>query len=117
MHFRMQFRMLTREEKGETTVIYIEGRLDVNLSNSIEEQLTSIIRDSQVKKKYFINLKSVEYMSSSGLRMLVAVTREAQSEEKSISLCELNKAVVKLFEVVELDDLFTVYETEAEALK
>ena len=112
----MQFGMLTREEKGETTVIYIDGRLDVNLSNAIEEQLTGIIRDSQVKK-VLINLKSVEYMSSSGLSMLVAVTREAQSEEKSISLCELNKAVVKLFEVVELDDLFTIYETEAEALK
>lgn len=112
----MQFGMLSREEKGENTVIYIDGRLDVNLSNSIEEQLTSIIRDSQVKR-VLINLKSVEYMSSSGLRMLVAITREAQSEEKSISLCELNKAVVKLFEVVELDDLFTIYETEAEALK
>ena len=108
--------MLTREEKGEITVIYIDGRLDVNLSNAIEEQLTGIIRDSQVKK-VLINLKSVEYMSSSGLRMLVAITREAQSAEKSISLCELNKAVVKLFEVVELDDLFTIYETEAEALK
>lgn len=112
----MQFGMLTREEKSGTTVIYIDGRLDVNLSNSIEDELISIIRDSQVNR-VLINLKSVEYMSSSGLRMLVAVTREAQSEEKTISLCELNKAVVKLFEVVELDDLFTVHETEADALK
>ena len=86
----MQFGMLTREEKGETTVIYIDGRLDVNLSNSIEEQLTSIIRDSQVKR-VLINLKSVEYMSSSGLRMLVAVTREAQSEEKSIKTLQKSK--------------------------
>jgi anti-anti-sigma factor len=107
--------MLTREEKGEITVVSIRGRLDVSLSNSIENQLTEIIHESQVKS-VLINLKDVEYMSSSGLRMLVAVTREAQKEEKSIDLCELNRAVIKLFEVVELNDLFSTYETQAEAL-
>lgn len=108
--------MIKTEKKGDSIVAYLRGRLDVHLSGEIEKDLNDLIEQNP-DKNLVINLDEIEYMSSSGLRVLVAIMRQLKSNDRSLKLCHLNTAVKKIFEVVELMDMFDIYDTEEEALK
>lgn len=107
--------MLKMKEVQDDIVIYLKGRLDVHASGDIEKELTKLI-DKNPDKNVVINLQDVEYMSSSGLRVLVATMRMLKTNGKALKLCHLNAAVKKIFEVVELMDMFDIFETEEQAL-
>lgn len=107
--------MLRVKENKDNLIIYLKGRLDVHLSAEVEKEINDIIQENP-NMSIIINLNEIEYMSSSGLRVLVAVMRLLKANERSLRLCHLNSAVKKIFEVVELMDMFEIYETEAEAL-
>ncbi len=108
--------MLKTKEIGDNIVVYLKGRLDVHLSTEIEKEINEIINNNP-DANLVINLDDVEYMSSSGLRVLVASMRVLKSKDKTLKLCHLNPAVKKVFEVVELMDMFDIYNTEAEAVE
>ena len=55
-------------------------------------------------------------MSSSGLRVFVSLMRNLKESNRSLKLCNLSPAVRKVFEVVELMDMFDIHESEEEAL-
>lgn len=107
--------MIRTKEVGNELVIYLRGRLDVQLSGEVEKEINEVL-EKHPNKNVVINLAEVEYMSSSGLRVLVAVMRSLKASERKLKLCQLNTAVRKIFEVVELMDMFDIYETEEEAL-
>lgn len=108
--------MLKTKQVNTDLVIYLKGRLDVHLSTEVEKDIQEIInRNSDAS--LILNLADVEYMSSSGLRVLVATMRLLKANGKALKLCNLNQAVLKVFEVVELMDMFDIYETEESALE
>ncbi|MCB1145788.1 MAG: STAS domain-containing protein [Leptospiraceae bacterium] len=108
--------MVKVKETNGNLIVYLKGRLDVHLSGEIEKDLNQLI-EKKPDKDLIINLLDIEYMSSSGLRVLVAIMRLLKGNNKNLKLCHLNSAVRKIFEVVELMDMFDIYETEEEALK
>ena len=107
--------MIKHKESGDFVVAYLKGRIDVHLSTEIEKEINDLIAKFS-DKSLIINLEDVEYMSSSGLRVLVASMRILKSNNKKLRLCNLNTAVKKVFEVVELMDMFDIYSSEKEAL-
>jgi anti-anti-sigma factor len=105
----------TRKEK-EVIVIYLAGRLDVHLSADIEKEINALIK-AEPDKHLLLNLEDVEYMSSSGLRIFVSTMRILKENNRKLKLSNINNAVKKIFEVVELMDMFDIHETEEDALK
>ncbi len=100
---------------GNNLVIYLEGRLDVNLSAEIEKGINSIISENP-ESNVCLNLKEIEYMSSSGLRIIVSTMRILKEQNRVLVLCNMNRAVEKIFEVVELTDMFDIFDSEDDAL-
>ena len=96
-------------------VIYLAGRLDVHLSADIEKEINELIK-SESKSNFVLNLNDVEYMSSSGLRIFVSTMRILKESKRKLALCNMNNAVKKIFEVVELTDMFDIFDSEEEAL-
>ncbi len=107
---------LKTKKVDNVIVIYLAGRLDVHLSAEIEKEINSIIQN-EPDSHLLMNLKDVEYMSSSGLRIFVSTMRILKESKRKLKLCNMNNAVKKIFEVVELMDMFDIFETEEEALK
>jgi anti-anti-sigma factor len=64
-----------------------------------------------------INLGQVSYISSSGIRIFVGMVRELGRQGRKLKLCNITPPVKKVFDVVELLDLFEVYNSEEEAVK
>jgi anti-anti-sigma factor len=106
---------LKSKNLDDIIIVYLTGRLDVHLSADIEKELNKIIAENP-KQHLIMNLKDVEYMSSSGLRIFVSTMRILKETKRKLKLCSLNNAVVKIFQVVELMDMFDIYDTEKEAM-
>lgn len=108
--------MKLKTNKAENNlIIYLSGRIDVHLASEIEEDINKLIKDI-TEKNVILNLQEVEYMSSSGLRVFVSLMRNLKENDCRLKLSNLSTAVYKIFEVVELMDMFDIYSTEKEAL-
>ncbi|TAL39118.1 MAG: anti-sigma factor antagonist [Spirochaetes bacterium] len=107
---------LKTKKSNNVIILYLQGKLDVHVSADIEKEINKII-SQEPDCHMLLNLSSVEYMSSSGLRIFVATMRILKESKRKLKLCSMNNAVKKIFEVVELMDMFDIYETEEEALK
>ncbi len=99
----------------KSLVAYPKGRLDLSLSSQLEEELSKLIDEGNLH--IVLNFKNVEYMSSSGFRACIATLRKLNMCEGSLKISCIHSDVSRIFEVMELDSLFDIYETEEEALK
>lgn len=105
---------LNTKDVKNYTIIYLSGRMDVHLASEVERELGDIIQKSP--NNVVLNLEDVEYMSSSGLRVFVSLMRNLKEKNRTLKLCNLSVAVRKVFEVVELMDMFDIYSSEEEAV-
>jgi len=104
----------TREENNHI-IVYLKGRIDVHLASEIESELMKLIEQNP-NKDFILNLIDVEYMSSSGLRVFVSIMRYLKERNRNLKLSNLSLAVKRVFEVVELMDMFDIYNDESDAL-
>ncbi|MDF3821850.1 STAS domain-containing protein [Leptospira sp. 96542] len=98
---------LHSEQIGEVLVIHIQGNMDVHNTHKIEQNLISMVKSAQ--KSVIYNLSEVPFISSAGLRMLVTSLRLCQELKITISICGLQPAVEKVFDIVGMQQLFTIY--------
>ena len=96
------------------TVISLVGRLDISQADEVEVKLSKDVQNGS--GDIIINLHDISYISSSGIRVLVGTVREMERQGRKLKLCAITPPVKKVFDVVELLDLFEVYETEEDAI-
>lgn len=96
-------------------IAYLHGRLDVAVSGEVEEYLIKAI-DAKSIKHLVLNMADVEYMSSSGFRVMIALLRKLKDLKGSLKICCVRPAVKRIFDVIELTTLFDMFETEEAAL-
>ena len=109
----MNLETKTSEVNPHVTIVDLKGRLDVHYSTEIEEGLNQLINGGRIF--ILLNLKAVEYLSSSGLRIFIATMRKLKEKNGKLKLCNMSDAVKKIFRVVELIDMFEIYEDEQQA--
>lgn len=97
-------------------IAYLNGRLDVAVSGEIEEQLLEAIENDNLKF-LILNMAEVEYMSSSGFRVAIALLRRLKELGGTLKISNLRPAVKRIFDVIELTTLFDIYDSEDEAVE
>ncbi|WCL50490.1 STAS domain-containing protein [Leptospira sp. GIMC2001] len=107
--------MLKHNTTNGILVVYLEGRLDVSVANEVEEGLADLI-DNGGHTKVLLNMKDVDYMSSSGFRACISTLRKLNSKDGALKICNIKPAVKRIFDVIELTSLFDISETEEEAI-
>lgn len=96
-------------------IVSLKGRLDVTISSEVEDELNHLIQRESIKH-IILDLTEVEYMSSSGFRVAIAILRKLKDEDGSLKFCSLKPSVKRLFDVIELTSLFEIYDNEADAV-
>jgi anti-sigma B factor antagonist len=102
------------EKIGKHILVRLIGRLDITQSDEVESALSKDVQSGD--GDMIINLGQITYISSSGIRIFVGMVRELGRQGRKLKLCNITPPVKKVFDVVELLDLFDVHETEAEAV-
>ncbi|MBI5199280.1 MAG: STAS domain-containing protein [Nitrospirae bacterium] len=99
----------------EVSVVRVSGRIDASTAPDLEKELNKLISSNRVK--VVINFNDVAYISSGGLRVLLATAKELKRKEGSLRLCQLEANVYKVFKLAGFTAIFNIYDTEDEALK
>jgi anti-anti-sigma factor len=89
------------------TVVTVSGRIDTATSSDFEESLQDLIEKGQ--KNLVMDFSAVDFLSSSGLRVLVSVRKKVRSAGGDIVLATPSERAADSFEIAGLDKLFPSY--------
>jgi anti-anti-sigma factor len=94
-------------------LVRIKGRLDASFSSQLEDEIDKVLE--QKTKSIILDFSEVTYLSSSGVRVLLSITKETE-KDGGLVLINLRDIVKKVIEVAELDDFLTQAKTVEEAM-
>jgi len=89
---------------GEETILKIGGCLDTAAAAEFGAALESVAR----VPKLLIDFTGLDFIASSGIRLLVAANKKAVSEGREIALTGMNEVVTDVFDVTGLKDVFPI---------
>jgi anti-sigma B factor antagonist len=93
-------------------LLKVEGRLDASFSSQLEDEIDRLLERT---KKVIIDFAGVTYLSSSGLRVLLSIKKQTETQG-GLVLMNLIDIVKKIMEVAELDDFFSQAQSLEEAI-
>lgn len=104
----------TYKRNSDIVVVSLSGRLDTTTSAGVEKQLHDLIEDGE--NRLIINFKELVYISSAGLRVLIATIKRLQEKQGKLVLSDLNERVYEVLNIAGFTTIFTIKPTESEAL-
>ncbi len=105
---------IKEEKNAKYYILGITGRLDASTSSVFEEKLVSLLDSGETN--ILINFSELEYISSSGLRVLLVGAKKLKASNGKISLCNLKNHIYEVFEIAGFTPIFNIYKTLEEAL-
>jgi anti-sigma B factor antagonist len=95
-------------------VIAVNGRVDTSTAPELEMAINKEIEGGN--RKILLNFAGVSYISSGGLRVLLATAKKLKSPGDKFGLCSLSPEVLKILKLAGFTSIFTIYPSEGEAL-
>lgn len=99
---------------NNVTVIEASGRIDSMNANQLGDALSTEIEDGNLL--LVLDLNAVEYMSSAGLREMVATLKKAKRASGDLRIAQPSDRVREVLEMAGLDTIFKIYPTQAAAV-
>ena len=95
-------------------ILTFNGELDTSTSPEAESVTFTLIEEGTVKMLFdFTNL---EYISSSGLRIVLANAKKLSMVNGELRVCNLNETVTEVFEISGFNTIVKVFKSTEEAL-
>lgn len=104
-------------EIGDVTIVrFVDHKiLDSANIQELGDELLSLVEDDQ-RKKLLLNFSRVEFLSSSALNKLIMLDRVVEKHHGKLALCNLRPEIQEVFMITRLNQMFTIYDEEADAL-
>jgi anti-anti-sigma factor len=101
------------EDMKRVELVTITGRID----SSNASQFDSVLKEvSERKNNVVLDMSGVEYISSAGLRAMVALLRETKKKKGDVRLADPSPRVVEVLALAGLNSLFQVYDSTTAAV-
>lgn len=95
----------TSSAKESPVVVALEGRFDTVASQECVADWERVM--SFVSQTIVLEMTNLEYVASSGLRMLLALRREVESKGGALQLKGVNAEVMQILKMTGCQDLFS----------
>jgi anti-sigma B factor antagonist len=105
---------ITDRQEGDTRVVMLQGKQDTMTTPSAESHINSLL-DSGASQ-LIVNFEQLNYISSSGLRLLLATAKRLKSSGGELRVCSLNEMAREVFEISGFSSILNVFDTEQDAL-
>lgn len=105
---------VTKKQEDGIDIFSLKGRFDAHCAADVEEKLNSAI--SKGAKKLLLDLEETEYVSSAGLRVLLATAKRLKKEGGVMKLCALQPYVKEVFDTAGFTQIFAICNTTKEAM-
>jgi len=104
----------TVEHVGAVTLVVVDGEITVGNRGELKEKV--LARVSGGDRAFVIDFAQTGYIDSSGLGVLVSLSKRIRETGGTLRLAGLNQDLRTLFELTRLDTLFQISEDRAAAL-
>jgi anti-sigma B factor antagonist len=101
--------------EGEVTVVDVDGQLIVGNRQELKQKVLTQLE--QGERKFLVDFTNTGYIDSSGLGVLVSLSKKIQEQEGELRLASLNEDLRTLFELTKLDTLFRIADTREAGLE
>lgn len=95
------------EERAPATIVTIHGRLDASSSAEFERRLDVVLQAGDAI--LVLDFSKTAYVSSAGLRVLLAAARKLGGAGRQLLLCGLNPDVMEVFRVTGLHRVLNIH--------
>lgn len=99
---------------GEVSVIDFSGNLDTNTSIEAESEVNKLLDGGS--GKLLFNFADLNYISSAGLRVLLATAKKLKTSGGKMIVCGLNSTVQEVFDISGFAAILNLALNEDEAL-
>lgn len=100
-------------DQGRVTIVEVHGRIDSSSAGELGEVLTEVIEGGH--HQVVLDIAGVDYMSSAGLRELVAALKKMRREQGDLRLASVSERVYEVLELSGLNTIFQIFESQTEA--
>jgi len=101
-------------KNGDALVVIVSGRMDAITATEFDTQCQSWISDGETK--VVIDLSDLEYISSAGLRSILAAAKKLKGVQGELLFSGLSGMVEEVFNVSGFAAMFKIYKTPEDAL-
>jgi len=106
------------ESMKRVELVTVAGRIDSSNASELDDSLKEVLKSG--KYNIILNLNGVSYMSSAGLRALVAALRECKKHRGDVVISEPSQRVAEVLDLAGLTvaeaPLFKVYDDNMAAV-
>lgn len=102
-------------QQKDVTVVSVTGQLIVGNRQELKDDAIKLLESGS--RKFLLDFEDTGYIDSSGLGVLVSLSKKIREKGGEMRLAGLNEDLRTLFELTKLDTLFYIADTRDEALK
>lgn len=101
-------------KQDDVTILDVEGQLIVGNRQELKQKVLDELENGE--RKFLIDFDRTGYIDSSGLGVLVSLSKKIREQGGELRLANLNEDLRTLFELTKLDTLFQISNSRDEAL-
>jgi anti-sigma B factor antagonist len=105
---------ITTAIRDGAAILSVAGRIDTATAPALELAINKAIDGGT--RKVLLNFAGVTYISSGGLRVLLATAKKLKNPGDKYALCSLAAEVNKILKLAGFTTIFSIYPSEGEAL-
>lgn len=94
------------KKQGEVCIVDVEGQLIVGNRQELKQKVLDEIERGE--RKFLVDFSQTGYIDSSGLGVLVSLSKKIREAGGALRLANLNDDLKTLFELTKLDTLFQI---------
>ena len=106
---------INEQVTDQCLIIGITGRLDTTNYSMLEKKLMELIDSNHTK--ILVDCSKMDYISSSGLRILLMALKKITLVKGKFVLCGLQENIHEIFEISGFTSIFEIYLSKEDALK
>jgi len=108
-------RFTLKKDKSGIVIVGVEGQLIVGNRQELKQKVLDALEDGS--RKFVIDFSKTGYIDSSGLGVLVSLSKKIREQGGELRLAGLNADLQTLFELTKLDTLFQISDSRERALE
>jgi anti-sigma B factor antagonist len=102
-------------KQGDITIVEVTGQLIVGNRQELKDDVLKLLEGGA--RKFLIDFRDTAYIDSSGLGVLVSLSKKIREKGGEMRLSNLNEDLRTLFELTKLDTLFIIADSRDRALE
>lgn len=102
------------DDTQSASVMKVSGRVDSDSAPELETALTKLLNDG--RNKIVLNLQSVDFLSSAGLRAIVKAYQGAKKSGGDLRLASVSEPIEVILRTVGMMQMLKMYPTDQEAV-